>query len=165
MAITKGETLTLTVSDELATAVEYRFGGPQTRAIAAPKSSAKNSKEFLLTAPTATWTPGLYRYQAWATYSDLTSKVIDSGTIDLLDVLGIGDQRSQARKNVEAIETQMAGNAAEAVRKYKINNRELERYSVSELMVMLSYWRQRMLREDRRHNGLSSLGPRIAVRF
>lgn len=159
--MTKGETLTLTVKDADAAAVEFRFGGPQTRTVVA----VKDGESFNLSVSTATWAAGIYRYQAWATYADATVKIIETATVDLKDVLGISDQRTPARKMVEMIETMMAGNAGEGVRRYKINNRELERYSVAELMQLLSYWRERMKREERRDAGVSELGRRIAVRF
>lgn len=155
--MTKGETLQLLVSDGSAASVEFRFGGPQTRTVAATKSGS----DFSIAADTAAWTAGTYAWQAWATYADASKKIIGSGTLDLADALGVGDVRSNARKMVEMIEAMMAGNASEGVRRYRINNRELERYSVSELMQLLSYWRAQVKRENR--NG--GLGPRIAVRF
>jgi hypothetical protein len=159
--MTKGETLKLLVSDGSAASVEYRFGGPQTRTIAA----TKNGTDFTISASTVEWTAGLYVWQAWATYPDATTAIIATGHVQLDAALAVGDVRSNARKMVEMIEAMMAGNASEGVRRYRINNRELERYSVSELMQLLSYWRERMKREERLAAGRSSLGPRISVRF
>lgn len=155
--MTKGETLKLSVSDGSASSVEFRFGGPQTRAVAA----TKDGSDFSISADTAGWTAGVYAWQAWATYPDSTKAIIATGNLDLADALGVGDVRSDARKMVEMIEAMMAGNASEGVRRYRINNRELERYSVQELMTLLSYWRERVRREERK----GGLGPRIAVRF
>lgn len=155
--MTKGETLKLSVTDAEAASVEFRFGGASTRTVAATKSGT----EFTASADTAAWTAGVYAWQAWATYADASKAIIASGEFDLLDVLGVGDVRSQARKIVEMIDEQMAGNASEAVRRYKINNRELERYSVGELLQLRSFWQAKVLKESRG----SGLGPRIAVRF
>jgi hypothetical protein len=155
--MTKGETLQLLVSDGSAASVEFRFGGAQTRTVAATKSGS----DFSIAADTAAWTAGAYAWQAWATYADASKKIIGTGTLDLADALGVGDVRSNARKMVEMIEAMMAGNATEGVRRYRINNRELERYSVAELLQLLSYWRAQVKRENR--NG--GLGPRIAVHF
>lgn len=157
----KGETLKLGVTSAETAAVEFRFGGPETRAIAATKSG----DEFTATAPTVSWLPGLYAWQAWATFADATVAVIASGTLELSDPLSVGDVRTDARKMVAMIEEMMAGNASKGVRRYKINNRELERYSVGELMQLLSYWRERMKREERAAKGAAGLGPRISVRF
>ena len=155
--MTKGETLKLSVSDGSASSVEFRFGGPQTRTVSATKSGS----DFSISSDTSAWTPGVYAWQAWATYADATKAIIATGNLDLIDALGVGDVRSNARKMVEMIEAMMAGNASEGVRRYRINNRELERYSVAELMQLLTYWRERVRREERR----GGLGPRIAVRF
>jgi hypothetical protein len=159
--MTKGETLKLLVSDGSAASVEFVFGGAQTRTIAA----AKNGTDFSLSASTAEWTAGLYVWQAWATYPDASKAIIGTGNVHVDAPLAVGDVRSVARKNVEAIEAMLSKNADEGVRRYRINNRELERYSVSELMQLLSYWRERMKREERLAAGRSSLGPRISVRF
>lgn len=157
----KGETLKLSVTDAEASGVEFRFGGPQVKTVVA----SKDGTEFSISSSTSTWTAGFYRWQAWASYPDQTAAVIGTGTLELTDVLAVGDQRSTARKTVEAIEAMMQGNASEMVKKYKINNRELERYSAAELLQLLTYWRQRLKTEERREMGISTLGPRIAVRF
>ena len=95
--------------------------------------------------------------EAWA-------EVIGPHTADP-DALAVGDIRSTARQIVEKIEAMIAGNAGEGVRRYKINNRELERYSVAELLQLLSYWKAQVRIEERKELGKSALGPRIAVRF
>lgn len=156
--MTKGETLKLVVTDADAASVEFRFGGASTQTVAGTKSDT----EFSIAASTTAWAAGVYAWQAWATYADTSKAIISNGTFTLEDVLGVGDVRSQAQKIVDMIDAQMAGNAAEAVRRYKINNRELERYSVAELLQLRSFWQAKVLKENR---GGSRLGPRIAVRF
>ncbi len=155
--MTKGETLKLSVTDADAVSVEFRFGGPQARTV----SATKDGTTFSISADTAAWQAGVYAWQAWATFDGAVKAIIADGSLDLSDALGVGDVRSSARKMVEMIESMMAGNASEGVRRYKINNRELERYSVAELMQLLSYWRERAAREKRG----GGLGPRISVRF
>lgn len=157
----KGETLKLEVTNADTTAVEFRFGGPQTHNI----SATKDGDKFTASQSTAEWTAGAYRWQTWATFTDGSVSVISEGSLDLDAALGVGDVRLPARKIVEMIESMMEGNAGEGVRRYKINNRELERYSVGELLQLLSYWRERMQREEKAGNGCKSLGPRISVRF
>lgn len=157
----KGETLKLSVTDGDALSVEFRFGGPEARAIAA----TKNGTEFSISADTANWQSGVFVWQAWATFADSVKAIISDGTFDLEAVLGIGDVRTSARKMVEMIQAMMAGNASEGVRRYKINNRELERYSVAELLQLLSYWKAQVKNEVRAAGGRSTLGPRISVRF
>lgn len=157
----KGETLEMSLTDADAVSVEFRFGGPQTRTVNATKSGTT----FSVAADTAAWTAGAYRWQAWGTYAENVKRVIASATIDIEDALGVGDIRSTARQIVEKIEAMIAGNAGEGVRRYKINNRELERYSVAELLQLLSYWKAQVRIEERKAAGKSALGPRIAVRF
>lgn len=153
----KGETLKLCVTASTATAVEFRFGGPQTRTVAATKTGS----EWNISTSTTAWDAGVYRWQAWATEADASVAVIAEGTLDLDAPLTVGDVRDPARKVVENIEAMIAGNASQGVRSYKINNRELERYSVSELLALLSYWKA----QARRESGTGGLGPRISVRF
>ncbi len=157
----KGETLKIQVDDSAAVSVEFRLGGPQTKTITGEKSGSTWTGEEL----TAEWAPGFYEWQAWASYDDGFMQVISRGNFKLEDSLGIGDRRSTARRNIEAIQSMLEGNAGEGVRRYRINNRELERYSVSELLQLLSYWKAELKREERAEAGRSTLGPSIAVRF
>ncbi len=157
----KGETLSIQVEDAEATAVEFRLGGPQTRTI----NATAEGSTWTGTELTAEWAAGFYEWQAWATFEGGRVAVISRGNFKLEDALGIGDRRSTAQRNIEAIQTMLEGNAGEGVRRYRINNRELERYSVSELLQLLSYWKAELKREERAEAGRSTLGPRIAVRF
>jgi hypothetical protein len=157
----KGETLTIQVDDTEATAVEFRLGGPQTRTITATASGST----WTGTQSTSEWTAGFYEWQAWATYAGGRVAVISRGNFNLEAALAVGDRRSTAQRNVEAVQAMLEGNAGEGVRRYRINNRELERYSVAELLQLLSYWKAELKREERAEAGRSTLGPRIAVRF
>ena len=159
--MTKGETLKLAVQDSEASAVEFRFGGPQTKTVAA----AGDGSEWTISEATTEWTPGSYAWQAWATYDDGSVSVTGSGRFDLAAPLAVGDIRTTARKIVEMIEAMIAGNAPEGVRRYRINNRELERYSVAELLQLLNYWKAQVKREERAEQGRAALGGRIAIRF
>lgn len=156
--MTKGETLKLCVVDPCAVSVEFRFGGASVQTAA----GVKDGTSFEASVSTTAWAVGNYRWQAWAIYEDDSTAITSEGSFELVDVLGVGDVRSQAEKMVDMIEAMIAGNASEGVRRYKINNRELERYSVEELLKLLSYWKQQLKRE--RHCG-GGLGPRIVVRF
>jgi hypothetical protein len=71
--------------------------------------------------------------------------------------------RSQARIALDNINAMLSGQAKEGVRRYRINNRELERYTVAELLQLKSHFAADVLKEERRAKGLNSLGPRIAV--
>jgi hypothetical protein len=159
--MTKGETLNLSVTAGDAATVEFRFGGASLRSVAATSTG----DAWSISESTAAWDAGEYAWQAWATLSNSSVRVIASGAFTLDSPLAVGDVRTTAQRVVEMIEAMIQGNAGEGVKRYKINNRELERYSVPELLQLLSYWRQRAAVERRRKNGLSSLGPRIEIRF
>ncbi len=75
------------------------------------------------------------------------------------------DIRSTARKAVKNIEAILAGGATIEARRYKINNRELERYSIAELLQLLSFWRKELADEERKEKGASKLGPHIEFRI
>ena len=160
--ITKGETLELSVGAPDALSVEFRFGGAST-----PTAAAATLTDGLwkVTIDTASWTAGNYVWQAWGTFAGSVKRIVASEAFTLAPALATGDLRTTAAKIVEMIEAQMAGNASEAVRRYRINNRELERYSVGELMQLLGYWKNRLKTEQRKARGQSALGPRIEIRI
>ena len=157
----QGETLQLAVNIENTAQVVFQFGGAESKSITATKVGDL----FSISERTSNWASGSYAWQAWATSTDGVVCVAQSGSFQIENELLVGDIRSSARKIVEMIEAMMAGNASEGVRRYKINNRELERYSVDELLKLLSFWKSRQLKEERLQAGRSSLGPRITVRF
>lgn len=157
----KGETLSIQVTDAEATAVEIRLGGASLQTL----SAAKDGDVWTASASTSAWDAGFYEWQAWASYTGDRVAVIDRGNFKLEDTLTVGDRRSVAQQNIDAINGMLTGNAAEGVRRYKINNRELERYSVAELLQLLSYWKAELKKEERLEAGRSTLGPRIAFRF
>jgi hypothetical protein len=157
----QGETLQLAITIENTSEVVFRFGGAESKSITATKAG----NLFSISTSTIGWASGSYAWQAWATSTDGVVCVAQSGSFQLDSELCVGDVRSSARKMVEMIEAMMAGNASEGVRRYKINNRELERYSVDELLKLLSFWKSRQLKEDRVQAGRSILGNRISVRF
>lgn len=159
--MTKGETLSLSVTKGNTAEVVFRFGGAELRRITAQKIG----DVFTIMESTAAWTAGVYAWQAWATGTDGAVCVVAEGKIDLSDELSVGDARSVARRNVEMIESMLAKNAGGGVRRYKINNRELERYSLGELRNELVYWKKQVKEEERKAAGMSVLGPRIAIRF
>ena len=156
----QGETLKLSVTASDASAVEFRIGGASTHAAAATYDAGL----WTASLSTAAWAVGNYRWQAWTTHPDGIT-VVASREFIITAPLAVGDLRSSARKMVEMIEAMMAGNASEGVKQYKINNRELERYGVGELIQLLSYWKNRLAIEGRKERGASTLGPRIEVRF
>lgn len=159
--MTKGETLRIEVNDANATAVEFRFGGASVKTM----TGTNENGTWKASGSTASWDAGHYEWQAWATFADGSLAIIDRGNLRLDDALGVGDLRSVARKNLDAIEAMLTKKASSDVRRYKINNRELEKYSTAELLEARSYWMAEVKREERAEAGRSILGPRIAIRF
>jgi hypothetical protein len=161
-ALTIGETLTIRQAVASATAVEARLGGPSATTQALALDSGLT---WAANIDTADLLPGEYALQLWATFEDGTIRIVSSEPLTLRSPLTVGDIRSNARKALDAIEAMLAGQANEGVRRYRINNRELERYTVDELLRLRSHFAAEVQKENRRNKGMTGLGPRIAVRF
>jgi hypothetical protein len=159
VTLTQGETLTLTETVADATAVEVRYGGPKAGSV----SMAADGTTWAVNIDTAAFEPGQYVAQLWATYAGSIKRVVSESTFRIRGAMKAGDMRSQARIALDSISAMLAGQANEGVRRYRINNRELERYTVDELLKLRSHFAAEVLKEERRAKGLNSLGPRIAV--
>lgn len=159
VTLTQGETLTLTETVADATAVEVRYGGPK----AGSASMTADGTTWTVNIDTAAFEPGQYAAQVWATYTGNIKRVVSESTFRIRGAMKAGDMRSQARIALDSINAMLAGQANEGVRRYRINNRELERYTVDELLKLKSHFAAEVLREERRAAGRNALGPRIAV--
>ena len=159
--LTQGETLTITQTVADATAVQARLGGPSigTHAMTA------DGTIWTVNIDTANMEPGEYVAQVWATYAGNVKRIVSTESFVLSAALRAGDMRSNARKSLDMIDAMLAGQAKEGVRRYRINNRELERYSVDELLKLRTHFVAEVQRETRKNKGMNALGPRIAVRF
>lgn len=176
--LTVGETFKLTLSARTAESVRVSFGGSSRQTADAVKTgdlstmdqaTGQVSEVWEVKADTSSWMPGAYAYEVWATYPDETKEIVLRGKFTLesplADLPDQTDVRSRTRQIVENLEAMISGQASQMVKRYKINNRELERYTVPELLSMLRYWRQRLQVEERKARGISAMGPRIEVRF
>jgi hypothetical protein len=159
--LTVGETLTIRQTVANATAVEARLGGPA----ASTHAMTLDGSEWAVNIATSTFQPGNYVVQVWATMDDSTVRVVSTESLTLRPALAAGDIRSKARQALDAIDAMLAGQANEGVRRYRINNRELERYTVDELLKLRSHFAAEVQKENRRNKGMTGLGPRIAVRL
>lgn len=119
-------------------------------------------------AATKDWTPGVYRYSLRATQGDDVEQ-IDSGTVEILaDVADIVDGTllvSHARKVLDAIEAVLEKRATQDQQKYVINNRELWRTPIQDLLLLRSTYRAEVRREDSARCGCNLWGPAAQVRF
>lgn len=161
--LTVGETLKILIeAPESAGDGEMRIGGP----MAATVPVMSTVEGWVFKQETAGMLPGSYAYQVWATFDDGTKAIVSRGTFVLVEALSDGqDVRSTARKNLDAIEAMLGKSDQVGVRRYRINNRELERYSVAELLKLRSFWALEVRKEERLASGKGALGPRIAFRF
>lgn len=119
-------------------------------------------------ATTGEWVAGTY----WATLrgTDGTDVVeIDSGQIrvetDLAQVAGQYDGRGHVEKVLEAIEAVIEGRATKDQERYRINNRELQRTPLSDLMLLRDKYRTEARRARAASKGQSLLGRKVSVRF
>lgn len=105
---------------------------------------------------TENFQPGDWVYEIWGVVDGRNNLAL-SGKLRVMPSVvcqGAGvDRRSHAAKMVEAIESYLEGSAGEWVRKYKINNRELERHSIGELWTMLRHYKSAAAREAAKEAG------------
>ena len=118
---------------------------------------------------TKTWKAGHYRYALVASRKQGDDVVqVDSGTMEIIpDLLAMTDgtdTRSHAQKVLEAIEAVLEGRARKDQSKYKINNRELERTPLPELLEFRKTYKAEVARELRKAKGLSPF-QHVRVRF
>lgn len=165
--ITAGETLKACASVSGASAIVAHIVGPSKQSVTYAEADGTWTGE----ADTADWSPGVYRFEVWVTLDDGTRRIDERGTLTVAASLETEeggedfDARTRAQRMVEKLEAMLEGNASKGVRRYKINNRELERYSVGELMELLAYWKRQAAIEARKAKGISVLGPRIEFRI
>lgn len=159
-SIVAGENLCASLTHATATAVSLVLVGPEKKSPA----FTQEGQEWKLSEDTAGWPVGAYAWQVW-TESAGGRCVTGSGRLQIaadLATLDAGaDPRSVAEKNVEAIEAMLGGTANLSTKRYRINNRELEKYSISELMQLLEYWKSQVrAKKPRRREG-----PHLRVRL
>ncbi|WP_423159928.1 hypothetical protein [Stenotrophomonas maltophilia] len=119
-------------------------------------------------AETATWLPGAYAFTVRATNgSDV--HLIEQGTVrvapDIAAAAAGHDGRSEARRALEAIEAVIAKRATVDQESYKINNRELVRMSVADLLRLRAHYVELVRREDAKAAGRSSWGRQVKFRM
>ncbi|AWM87366.1 hypothetical protein [Microvirga sp. 17 mud 1-3] len=119
-------------------------------------------------AATAEWAAGDYWYSLRATNGTDTVE-LETGTIRVLpDLVAAGagyDGRSQAQIALDAIEAVLAKRATIDQERYRINNRELYRTSISDLLKLRAFYAAQVKRENGIKSGRSTFGRQIAVRF
>jgi len=126
---------------------------------------------FLFSVPasaTEAWAAGVYWYSLRA--SQTASVVeIDRGQMnviaDLAAVTGTYDGRTQNEIALDAIDAVIGKRATVDQQRYKINERELWRMSIADLMKLRAYLSTQVRRERARLKGCSTFGRPVVVRF
>ena len=117
---------------------------------------------------TATWTPGAYWYVLRVSQG---SNAFDAGRgqfdvlQDLATVSGTYDGRTQNEIALENLDAVIGKRATTDQQRYKINERELWRMTIADLLKLRSYYATQVRRERARNNGCSTFGRPVVVRF
>lgn len=158
-SIVAGETLCARLTHATAASVSLVLVGPGKKTL----DFIQEGQSWNLSEDTAGWAVGAYAWQVW-TESPGGRCVASSGRLqiaaDLATVDAGEDPRTLAEKNVEALEAMLGGTANLSTKRYRINNRELEKYSISELMQLLEYWKGQVRAKKPRREG-----PHLRVRL
>lgn len=129
--------------------------GPASIDVEAARSAATYTFEAD-PATTAGWAPGAYAYTIRAT-DGVDVVEVQSGRVTIApDIAAAGsgfDNRSHARKSLDAIEAVLEKRATMDQERYRINNRELYRTSISELLKLRDYYVSLVKREDAKTSG------------
>lgn len=118
---------------------------------------------------TSDWVPGVYWWALRVTQGAEVVQV-DEGQLtiapDLAAVTGTHDGRSHAERVLAAIEAVIENRATTDQQKYTINNRELWRTPIADLLLLRARYRDEVRREQNAaRSGQSLLGRQIKVRF
>lgn len=117
---------------------------------------------------TAAWVPGRYWYSVRVTDGVRTLEATQ-GQIDILpDLAGVSapyDGRSQNEIALEAINAVLAKRATRDQQRYTINNRELWRTPMGELLQLRAFYTVQVRRERARASGCTGFGRPIQVKF
>lgn len=117
---------------------------------------------------TAKWAPGLYAFSVRATRGADVLELANGQFRILQDLAAAAagfDPRSENEKALDAIKAVLASKASQDQMRYRINNRELWRTPVSDLLKLKAHYTVAVRGERRRKNGGGSFGRTIPVNF
>lgn len=119
-------------------------------------------------AQTATWLAGDYWYSMRATRGAEVVEV-ETGSItvtpDMSTVTEGYDGRTEAEIALDAINAVLGKRATLDQQRYRINNRELYRESISELLKLRSFYQLEVKREKQKACGINPFGGVVRVRL
>lgn len=121
-----------------------------------------------LAADTTSWAPGVYSYVVRATNAG-DVRQLETGTLEILrDLAAIDaatDLRTHAQRTLDAIQAVIEKRATRDQERYTINNRELWRTPIGDLLKLRDTYRAEVRRERAASRGKSLWGPAARVRF
>lgn len=119
-------------------------------------------------ATTAGWAPGVYWYSMRATRDDEVVE-IEQGQVTIVPDMASAsagfDGRSQAQIALEAIDAVLAKRATLDQERYRINNRELYRTPIADLIKLRSYYAAQVRNEQAASCGKNLFGATVRVRL
>lgn len=153
-------------------ALIYAFEGPSPLNVAGV-ADGTGFLVSLTTVQTAGLGVGFYRWQAFAARSvpSVERVQVAAGALevvlDLLVSTASTEQKSHARRMVEALEAALEGRATDGQKSMSINGRSIERIPILELSQLLATYRQRLRAEEAAEAQGATPGKRrrIKVRF
>ncbi len=118
---------------------------------------------------TATWTPGLYRWEAYVKNQDGERVTVDQGQLTVLVNLetatGGVDERDNDEKILDAIKALLLGKVLSGdALMYEIHGRKLQKHSYTELAALRSEYALRV-RQNRIRRGESVSSRTVRVSF
>jgi hypothetical protein len=161
----------LALGDYPATAWRLTLNLRGAQAIDLAAEADADGTSFLLAADaavTAKWAPGRYWFSLRVT-DGVAVHEAGAGQLmvlaDLSAAAGAYDGRSEAETALDAIDAVLAKRATRDQERYRINNRELYRMAVADLLKLRAYYATRVRRERAAASGRRGFGRAIAVRF
>lgn len=117
-------------------------------------------------AVTAAWPAGDYWYSLRATNGDDAAELV-SGQITIMPDLAAAtdgyDGKTHARRTLDAIEAVIEKRASMDQERYRINNRELYRTPIADLLKLRDLYRLEVAREDQAQRGKNPFGRKVRV--
>lgn len=122
----------------------------------------------VLAADSATWQPGEYWWSIRASKTGSTVEVAKGQLTVLADLAAVSapyDGRTQNQIALEAINAVLGKRATRDQERYTINNRELWRTPIADLLKLRAFYAVQVKRECQRLKGHATFGRAVAVRF
>ena len=157
-SLTQGEEFDHVLYDPDATEVSLYLSGDQSYDFSF--SPVLDDGNWVLSEPTVDIIPGDYFYEIWGSDS-----LIDKGRIKILPSVKNTknfDGKTDAEKNLIAINDFLSKKSFSPYKSKKINELELEHYSIKELLDLKSHFSRIVASEKRKSKGLP---PMQTIRF